>query len=215
MDQRIFTLFQKQDWQKISLELAKHTALKVRRLYWRTPCEEILPEGETIKSLVSKAVEKVLSGERKWNPDKNPDLLKYLKSVLDSLISHLATSIDNQLLQRFQVTNDGQDKQDLLTRADTPYATELGKTPEELMLEKEKAERDNKILSELIDVISDDEELSILWNCFEKGIVKADEIAKETGFDVSHVYQLRRKLDRRAATLGEKLGLKKNKNREE
>jgi len=73
--------------------------LRVRNEYrWRTRDREALPRGETIKSVVSLALERVLAGERRWNPAQQPDFMKFMRDVIDSLINHLARSRDNALL---------------------------------------------------------------------------------------------------------------------
>src|SRR5215475_6545333 len=95
--------------EKMILELGCY-ALRVRNEYrWRTRDREALPKGETVKSVVSLAVEKVLTGERKWNPAQQPDFMKFMRDVIDSLIYHLARSKDNALLTTLQEEG-GQDE---------------------------------------------------------------------------------------------------------
>jgi hypothetical protein len=199
-----------QDWKKIALELGDYVQIKVRKLYWRTCCDEVLPKCESPESLVYEAIEKVLSDERKWDPDKHPDLIKYLKSIIDSRVNHLALSLDNKLLRQIPTTENGKNIDDILISKTTKKKTEIEKTPEELLLEKEKAKHDNEIFNELIASINDDEELLLLYDCFEKGIEKPEEIAKVTGLDITKIYQLRRKLDRLAFAFGKKKDLHKN-----
>jgi len=86
--------------QTLILELGRYALSVSRRLYWRTGNAVDLPRGETVDSIVSKALTKVLTGERRWNPQTAPDLQKYLMGVIDSLLSHLAQHNDNTTLHR-------------------------------------------------------------------------------------------------------------------
>ena len=70
---------------------------------------ESLPAGKTPEDLVQESVEKVLSGERRWNPRKQPDLLAHLKSVVDSVVNHLAECKEHALVKRFPVTPEAAD----------------------------------------------------------------------------------------------------------
>ena len=56
---------------------------------WRTDDPVNLPRGESVDSIVSLAFEKLLTGERVWNPEKEPELKSYLMGVIDSLVESL------------------------------------------------------------------------------------------------------------------------------
>ncbi len=92
----LFSLTTEQ-WKEILLRLQRYAISVSRRLRWRSRNYQHLPNGETPDSVVSMAIEKVLTGERVWNPETHPDLTKYLRDVIDSLLSHLRTSLDNAL----------------------------------------------------------------------------------------------------------------------
>lgn len=87
-----------EEWRDILLDLERHALSVSRALRWRTPNPIELPDGETVPSIVSKAIEKLFAGEREWDPDTEPDTKKYLRSVVDSLLNHLAESQDNTLI---------------------------------------------------------------------------------------------------------------------
>ncbi len=86
------------EWRNIALELERYALSVSRSLRWRTRSPVELPGGETVTSIVSKAIEKLLSGEREWDPHKEPDIKKHLCGVIDSLLNHLAESLDNTLV---------------------------------------------------------------------------------------------------------------------
>ena len=114
MEHEKFKLLQQADWEAISIELAAHAAFRARNLGWRTG-DRVDPEmrikaaavardmdlamGLNPVDVAQQAIKKVLDGSRKWDPSRGP-LLPYLKGVVDSLINHLAESIDNELQRR-------------------------------------------------------------------------------------------------------------------
>ncbi|MFQ6043791.1 MAG: hypothetical protein ACE5PV_23300, partial [Candidatus Poribacteria bacterium] len=137
------------------------------------------------------------SGDRRWNPDKNPDLLRYLKSVVDSLVSHLVESEDHKRLQYFPETEDGVDLEDVLPLAAVSLSRRP-KIPEEEFLEKE---REEQVLSEIFAAVNGDVELEALFEALMEGYTKPAEIAQAWNRDVKDVYRLVRKLRRRIGRL--------------
>lgn len=96
-------------------ELGLYASSVSRNLRWRTENSEELPGGETPGSIVSKAIKLVLQGTleepskgsppfkagvRRWDPQKHPDLKKYLMDVIDSLLSNLVKSRENRIFIR-------------------------------------------------------------------------------------------------------------------
>lgn len=59
------------EWRGIALELERYALSVSRNLRWRTRNPVELPGGETIDSIVSKAVEKLFSGDREWDLTKS------------------------------------------------------------------------------------------------------------------------------------------------
>ena len=57
-----------EEWQQIILDLGWYAVSVSRRLRWRTKNPIDLPRGETVDSIVSKALEKLFSGDREWDP---------------------------------------------------------------------------------------------------------------------------------------------------
>lgn len=50
--------------------------------------------------VTNEAVAKTLSGDRPWNPEKNPDLFVHLAGCISSIISNAYKSSNNQLVER-------------------------------------------------------------------------------------------------------------------
>src|SRR5437867_1938932 len=84
---------EKHDWEGISRRLTGYAAHKVRNVAWRTGLSGDLPKGWEAYEIAAEAIYRVLSGQRKWNPQV--PLEKFLRRIVDGLVSHLKTSLDN------------------------------------------------------------------------------------------------------------------------
>ncbi len=164
------------EWKETVEKLTIYAYHKTLRLHWETP-SGTLSKGYEPKDLAFGAIGKVLSGERKWEPARH-DLLTFLKSVVDSMTSHLVQSPDN-----FRRTRNSRQLEDTLSRMPTAIAN-----PEQAA-----------VVSELVESmrasLKDDSELSDL---FERILVgqKPQEIALELGKSQDDVYGLIRRLKR-------------------
>jgi hypothetical protein len=187
------------DWDRLSLILAGYAVNKTRRLFWKSGTYEQLARGETAESLVTLAVEKVLSGERRWDVARYPDLETFLKSIMDSLINHLAMSVDNRELERLPEDPEARDA--LLRKAASAAPGSHLRDPETALFEKESARREAEMVAKVKALISDDPDLVKVWDCLWNSVNKPQDIAQETGLSIEQVYQLRRKLKRRLEEL--------------
>src|SRR5690242_18505113 len=85
--------------------LRLHAADKIRRRLWRG-----IPGGPEPKTVVHEAVKRVLDPNpkrRNWDPERDPDLLSYLKGVIDSLNSADVQSSLNRYEEEFPVDPEG------------------------------------------------------------------------------------------------------------
>lgn len=198
VDADILERLEAANWEHMALALTDYALFKVRRLKWRTGDKESLPKGMTAEDLACEAIEKVWSGERQWNPTESPDLLAFLKSVVDSLVSHLVLSADHLYVQRMPETSDGREIEELLKVADPSSDTAqdivtVQHDPECLVISRMTAER---FVGALFEEIAGDGELEGMVTALMGGAVKPKEIAKEMGIEVERVYKLRERLDR-------------------
>ena len=210
MDSECFRLLKEADWDRIVLELLDYANKKVRRLSWRTGQSNLLACGKSAEDLAYEATGKVLSGERKWDYKEKPDLLHFLRSVVRSLVNHLAESMDNKTMQSFPHTADGIEVEEMLSMADPDsetgkYLQKSPATPAQLLLEKEQRESEEKVFNELVDSVKDDKELDSLLSCILDGKTKPKQIADIMQIEAGRVYQLQRKLQRRAKSLGKRI----------
>jgi hypothetical protein len=190
-----------EEWQQIILDLGWYAVSVSRRLRWRTKNPIDLPRGETVDSIVSKALEKLFSGDREWHPKQDPDIKRYLMGVVDSLLNHLAESKDNTLLTRTPEPDSadapawesGSSERDPAT----DWLVPARHSPETEMLEEERTRLENRALELLIDECSDDQLLLKVLEAKMDGHDKPAEIAKAVGISIQEMYNATKRLDRK------------------
>jgi len=200
---RVLELLEAADWDDIILHLTYYAAFRFDRYGWKSN----LPKGNSPADVALNAIGKVLNGTREWDPDKYPDLLTHLKWIVKSDVEHLSSSLENKKTGRVPVVirEDGTEVELVETACEHPNSISAKiLTPEEELIDKQKNEYENKILAELHDAVKGDQDLELLLLCFEEGIDKPEKIAIEADWDINKVYNLKRKLLRRAAKVGKK-----------
>ena len=191
---RVLHLLENADWKDIILKLT-HYALQRARVYsWKSGKSDQLLGGKTPEDIACEAIEKVLTGTRDWDPDKYPNLLTHLQWVVKSDMEHLASSMEHQATARMPEPGEGEEGYETIPDPSSP-------TPEEELIAHEKEDLEERLKGELYAMVKGDEDLETLLLCFEEGIDKPEIIATQTGWDVSKVYNLKRKLLRKASKL--------------
>jgi hypothetical protein len=198
------------EWVSLILRLGRYALRTSGNLHWRTGNKRELPSGETAESVVSKAIEKVLSGKRKWNPDTHPLLERYLMDVIDSLFNQLANSHDNI---KFEIilnrsNEDGVHLPEQLPHRPEARAEWLGRpplTPEELFLEQERNKRNDEAVGALIADCEDDPLLKKILEAMVDGYEKPASIAVRVGCTASEVFVASKRLDTKLASFRKRL----------
>lgn len=203
MDDTTFEHLQKADWESIGLRLTHYAARKAYRYRWNS---RIAIGGQSSEDLAFEAITKVLDGDRKWDPQEDPDLFKYLTCVVDSLISHLSDSPERTRVQGFPQNENGEIVEERLKMADPESETARhlrgpNLNPEQILLNKEQEQIEQRAFKELLKAAEGDDDLEALLLCIMDGVCKPSEIAKATGMNINQVYQLRRKLNRKVVHL--------------
>lgn len=165
-------------WSNILLKLRLHAEHVVRRKKWKAP-EGMLPKGFDAASLASEAVCRLLAGDRKWNPEKVPDVLVLLKGTVDSIASKLVEAPEHEKGPRF-------------AQADEDPAVAMVAGSER---DQQKAMEDAELRDWIWSQAKDEEEQEVLLY-LEEGC-KPAEIADQTGKPVERIYQVLRNLKRR------------------
>lgn len=189
-------------WDEKIPRLLMHASLKAKNKRWRTVFDGQLPDGKEIQDIVYQAIEKVLSGERKWNPKEQPDLFHYLQGIIDSDLSHLARSLENRVLMS-EADVDCRSGEDNASWLDTLPSPALD--PELLQIAKEDDARGEAFFYNFYVFLDGKPVLQGMIECIEEGIDKSADMAKKLGIPVNEIYnaskQLRRKLEEFRKTL--------------
>jgi hypothetical protein len=193
--------------ERMILELGYY-ASKVRNEYrWRTKEKEALPKGETVNSVVSLALEKVLSGERRWNPAQQPDFMKFMRDVIDSLMNHLARGKDNILLTPALDEDSEGDWHTGSKKAahDAEWLARSEATPEQALIDKESQAQRDEAIRALLEECAGDQVLTNIVNAMLEGYDQCGEIAQVVGIEVKDVYNAMKRLDRKIASVNRRM----------
>jgi DNA-directed RNA polymerase specialized sigma24 family protein len=215
VEDETFKLLQQADWEAISIELAGYAVFRARNLGWRTG-ERVGPEtrakaGDLARDMdlamglnpidvAQQAIKKVLDGSRIWDPNRGP-LLPYLRGVVDSLISHLAESPDNQLQRRVP---EGEEDDELWDRSEfrAPLndSHDLGdlmgarpSNPEQSLLDRE---ADDSRVSNMFETVKGNPKLEETMSAIMQVGPKPMDIAEHLGVAVSEVNNRLKRLRR-------------------
>jgi hypothetical protein len=198
------------EWTRLISRLGRYALRTSANLDWRTASKREIPGGETAESVVSKAIEKVFSGKRKWNPDTSPSLEKYLMDVIDSLLNQLVNSHDNV---KFEFIPDRHDEDGNALPEEQPDQPEASAewlsrpplTPEQEMLVQEKNRRDEDVLGALIADCESDPLLKRVLEAMFDGYEKPASIAERVGCTPGEIYGASKRLDTKIASLRRRL----------
>jgi hypothetical protein len=161
IDTEIFAILTRQGWDEIIDKLTPHAVFKVSRSFWRSG-KRSLPRGEEVEDIVYNSIDMVLSGKRKWDPKKEPDLLQYLKGVVDSEVSHLLESYEH-LKREYICIGEGKE------------------SPVELVVDPGQDPLSEVIASERRDYLwkcaKGDEDMELVLCCIDEGISNRQEIS--------------------------------------
>lgn len=197
------------EWHNIALELERYALSVSRNLRWRTRNPVELPGGETVTSIVSKAIEKLFSGEREWNHHTEPDIRKYLRDVIDSLLNHLAESQDNKLVtiapepgsKSYPAWESGSQKRDPAV----DWLVPPDRSPESAVLQQEQAALEDRALELLMDECTADPLLMSVLEAMMDGYDKPAEISDHKGIPVKDVYNAAKRMDRKLESVRKRL----------
>jgi DNA-directed RNA polymerase specialized sigma24 family protein len=178
-------LLEKQPWSEIVARLLLYADNKMRRRVWRGSLGGDPPEGIQAEDLVQTVIEKVLSGGRRWDPDRHPDLLGFLMDALDSEISNLVQSFENRRMKA-EASVDAS----VLEQID-------GATPETQLLDKERESESEDFILGLLEFVKADHEVQQVVETIMGGVAKRAEIAQRLGVAVTEIDARKKRLFRR------------------
>lgn len=184
------------EWEKTTALLVVHTLRKARRLYWQGIRDGDMPEGKEAHDIVQDAIHQLLSGERRWDPDTQPDLFAHLQSIIDSKLSALVEGRANRRLRsETALTTAARPPEDAPSPLDA-FASQRP-DPEGIALQEEQERRSEDFLIELVLFLEGEPELQRIVEAIADGAEKPAEIAAAAGLGVKTVYNARKRLQRR------------------
>lgn len=168
------------------MKLTDYASYLIRtNAYWMS--RGVLPRGYDAPSLALEAIARVLDGRRRdWEPDKEPTLIAYLKSVVKSIFSSEILPAAQRELAELPATDDsGTDR--------------IANAPSQNPGPHAKMEVDE--LKELILADFDQADDQLVLMCIYEGVTEPAAISEATGLEPHDVYRIKQKIKRRLVGL--------------
>ena len=178
------------DWERITLELLRYCA-NLAALKGKKP-EQLIGKSQSVEDIVAEAIEAVLTGSRKWNPERG-ELIPFLKlSVIRSIFSNANKAKENSLLDCLDAYySDTYDEHGQIgLKKDTNVATQ---SAEQEIIETHEFQRILAAFNEAIASLNR-KEMSDVFECICEGICKPAEIEIMTGIPAVKISEIKRQL---------------------
>lgn len=189
MDDDYRKLMQGQDWERIVLEIL-HYCVSLFKKDGRSS-NQIIAQGHLAEDMAQKAIGLVLSGERKWEPERGELILFIKHSVIRNLRSNTYKLKENSIvdcLEEYYGSDeaDGLPKEKRAESLKTPSAEEVAILNEDLSL----------LLDEFQSAVSGmtSEEAQGIFDCLTEGISKPKDIETLTGVPARRVSEVKRQI---------------------
>ena len=170
--------------------LLSFTLRRIRSRNWRGVWDGHLPGGKDVPDIVQEAIADVLVGKRTWNPEKDPDVLNFMRSVVNSKISGLRTSSEN-VNGKLAVATGDDDRDPLENLSDGNEADAAMQ-----LQEKEDEERNSELLLLFYDSVAGDQLIQGIVGCTIEGVAKRAEIAAALGVKEQEITNANKRLER-------------------
>ncbi len=177
-----------QDQQRQLLDrLTVYAERKYKRLGWFKDGHFRSPSGQGPEDIAAEAIVRLIQGRRTYDEQKYPDLLVYLKNVVDSIVYHIIKSIDfeKRKSKPYTLTEDGKIEEIEIENG--------GDDPSKVLIQKDLVEKINTVLYEKF--AQDDIVLGIL-ECMKAGIDKLSDIAEYLDIKTSYINNAQKRLRR-------------------
>jgi hypothetical protein len=192
----VLNLLASHPWGETIPRLARYAFWKMRKLFWQGILGGPAPSGIEPKDLVHISIEKILNGDRTWDPRSQENLYKHLTSVIDSEISHLIDGWENRHIFREAVLS-GRPNSDGKTAEFWDNVSCPNPDPEEILLAKERERLGEHFFWKFYEFIADTPLLQTILECLTEGVEKRAEIAASMGIQVKEFDNLKKQLQRR------------------
>lgn len=189
-DPNIRVELDKQDWKQIFPRVLKYAISRSKKYYWLG--EDVVEPQELIQEAICLAYGVGKNKNyRNWNKEKYPKLEDFLISIIESITSHKADH-SVRIKKESLFFEDGTPKDFELSISSKRLVCKDGlNSPEEKMIQSESLEH---LKDKLKSLAKEDEEAGLVILCLEEEISLPREIANETGYDVTKVYNILRRI---------------------
>jgi|GEM_PF-3124265 len=180
-------------WKEIVERLTHHATCLILRHTWRGLRLDqggSVPGGIDPADLAADAIIDVIERRRNWNQVAYPDFLDFLRSVVDSLVSHLVQSLENRVARRMPPPTDAGKPAFDVAASDSD--------PADVCLDQDELE---KFRNDLVKEIGDDALVAGLFSCLEAGDTKPEDIAGLLDATVKDVNNAQKRLRRKATAV--------------
>lgn len=173
MDSNLWNRLNAQKWDEIMEKLYAHS---ISRINWFGLKSEIRMQGKEAKDFANEAVTLLWEEKRHWDASKEPDLLNFLKGVINSLIYNMVKSKEREVFVDKDLSKEINDSLFI-----------------DLMFEERLICDD--LIYRLEDTLLEDEEMWIVFKSLVDGMKPAD-IEKKYGIDIKTVQNAQKRLRR-------------------
>ncbi len=164
---------------------------RTRSRYWRGVWDGHLPGGNGARDIVAEALDDVLFGRRTWNPEKNPDLLDFMRSVVNSKISHLQTGEENLHCKLAHEEKDEEGREHVEKLPTNPATT-----ADEQLQANEDETRNSELIFLFYDFVAGDKLIQGIVGCTIEGVTRRAEIAAALKVKEQEITNANKRLER-------------------
>ncbi len=202
LSEEAWALISEHSWDETLSKLVLHAFHKMRRHFWQGVFGGPAPKGKDAEDLVMESITKVIEGDRSWDPVEQPDLFLYLKSVVDSKISHLVEGWENRHCFREAALSGGENGEgDRPGFWDTVVCT--NPSPEAALLLDEREQLSERFFWGFYEFLDESPKLQKMLECISEGCFKRAEIAEKMGVPVKEFDNLKKQIQRRLKSFQE------------
>jgi len=189
---RIPTLTDEQ-WAEYVKRLTVYAARKFVRLGWRgrgRNFDRAGPGGVSPEDMASSAITSMIDGTRNYDPSSQPDFMRFLESIVDSQVSHLAKSATARKTRPIPLaagTGEGGDAKEVEFPGRSP-------DPSEVCLNADLVAKAKAV------VVADsgkDPDILKIFECLEAGIYKPSEMVEVLDMDIARINNTQKRLRRK------------------
>jgi len=153
------------------------------------------PDGNTFEDLAQETVLRVLAGSRKWNPEKDGDLLPYMAGQIKSLFDHDLKSWNARNIESVKDGEQIEDEAPVAFVARPEYTN-----PETVLIDREDTIEKDRLLEVALEAVqeSSNEELWALMEVYldDSGEYKPRHMAKRLGIPTTELHNIQKRLVR-------------------